>query len=206
MKVIDFWSGCPTAVRINWRDNNPWWPAFLDQSLISDVLGGIPNEIHCYDSLALPKEETKQHLIGTIGQIVLHSDKRRLPRRVDMICAFHPDPRVIFWDQDKYDFNQKKTLAYSKYVSELAIMVDFRLRVGGILAVQFDDCMASSEQPYDGTRPFLARALPEASDYYMKRIWYAHQSETHRPIRPFEWLESYEFDSLHIFQKVPSKK
>ena len=47
-------------------------------------------------------------------------------------------------------------------------MVDVRLKVGGILAIQFDDCMTSSEQPYDGTIPFLERALPDVSNFYMK--------------------------------------
>ncbi len=39
-------------------------------------------------------------------------------------------------------------------------MVNTRLRVGGLLAIQFDECVKPPMNvPYDGTQPFLDKIL-----------------------------------------------
>jgi len=99
-----------------------------------------------------------------------------------------------------------KQAQYIKYVSSLAHMVDVRLRIGGILAVQFDECVKPPMNvPYDATQIFLAEVLGNAQSS-MEDVYHSDCLSEVSGVVPFKGV--YSFSSLHIYKKtqnIPGK-
>lgn len=200
MKVIDFWAGFSVNVLNNWSQPDSWWGVFVRQSFITTILDWIPNEVHCYDRINISERETEETFMGDVGKIILHANQRKLPRRVDMICAFNPDPVSIFGWQVGYSYPKSKQVQYLHYVSSLAHMVDVRLRIGGILAIQYDECVKPPiDVPYDATRIFLAKILSRARSG-MEEIYHSDSCLEMGEVLPFKG--AYSFSSLHIYKKI----
>ena len=200
MKVLDFWAGCPVAVINNWCSPLAWWLAFIRQSYIAEILGWVPDEVHCYDRISLSKWVAKQPLESDLGKIVLHANQRWLPRSVDMICAFNPDPVSIFGPQKNFSFAPEKNAGYVEYAPWLSHLIRTRLRGGGLLAIQFDECVKPPmDVPYDATQPFLNRVLMNTQSQ-MKDLYHSDWLPEVAGVVPFKGV--YSFSSLHIFQKI----
>ncbi len=86
--------------------------------------------VHAFDPLAISasSKHTESH-----AQFHFHTDFQSIPGGLDLICALHPNPMVLY----PYRLNDDD-IHYSRYLSLLIHLIKENLAVEGKIALQFD--------------------------------------------------------------------
>lgn len=185
MIILDYWSGNPRHVKQFWSPN------YGLQALREHVAAEVDNVIiHAFDPLEITEQGTEEKKWTVFHY---HNTYGTLPTGIDIICALHPNPGVIF--EQRWYGHDEETFQYNRYLPLLSEVIGEHAEEWAKVVLQFDDCL-DEECRDTGGQVFIDR---------LNRYW-AHYNYRLSPIKPLSVRPSlpssiYKFSSFHLFEK-----
>lgn len=185
MNFLDYWSWTKHHVLDFWRED------YGISALKRCVQAEVDNlTIHALDALEIKgRSQEERHGIG----FEFYNHYPDLPTGLDIICALHPNPGVIF-DRHWYPYTDED-FETSRYLGFLSNVISEKAKNWAIVALQFDDELEKGMY-WEGGSEFITKL----QKYWVYRRYHLEPVEPLIPKPRFPSM-NYKFSSFHLFEK-----